>query len=318
VFSSYLELPIGVVATVLLALVLIYGVTSRNRLIRLGVLATAAFVAAPFLERTGSTVLAVRNFYGTLQVRDRGEGDAAVRTLYNGRTVHGAQFLAPARRRIATTYYGERSGAGLLLRAADAPARSIAVIGLGAGTLAAYGRTGDRFTFYEINPAVMEAASRQFSFLADSGAAISVINGDGRTRLELEPPASFDAIVLDAFSDDAIPVHLLTREAFRMYFARLRPAGTLAIHVTNRYLDVYPVVESLGDALQKRVLRIHSAADPERQTQVADWAIASSDGATVEKLAPYAAPRPAGKGPLWTDDYSNLFQIWSRLGPARQ
>jgi spermidine synthase len=251
-----------------------------------------------------------RNFYGTLQIRDGGQGDLAIRTLYNGRTVHGVQFLSPARRHTPTAYYGTRSGIGLLFAASGIPSRRIAIIGLGAGTLAAYGRRGDLFRFYEINPAVIQAAAMDFSFLVDSEAATDVVNGDGRLRLEQETPHSFDLIVLDAFSDDAIPVHLLTCEAFQLYFARLRLGCPLAIHLTNRYLDLNPVVDSLAEVLQKGVVRIHSPGDPEQQTLAADWAVVSDWNATTEKLRPLADFAPRKLGPLWTDEYSNVFQVW--------
>ncbi len=197
-------------------------------------------------------VRAGRNFYGALAVRDTGEGERAVRTLYSGRTVHGLQFLSTSRRRRPTAYYGTRSGVGLLLDEAGAANRRVAIIGLGAGTLAAYGRRGDWFRFYEINPAVIESARRDFQFLSDSAASIDVVEGDGRLRLEQEPEHSFDLIVLDAFSDDSIPVHLLTREAFQIYFARLRPGCRLAVHVTNRYLDLNPVIEALARTWEKQ------------------------------------------------------------------
>jgi len=310
VFSTYLELPIGIVATVFLSLVLIYGITARGRLIRLGALSIAALVAASSFKGGTSSVAVRRNFYGTLQVRDSGEGDLAVRSLFSGRTVHGKQFLTPARSRIPTAYFGTQSGIGLLFDAFAIPNRRVAIIGLGAGTLASYGHKGDFFRFYEINPAVMQTAKADFRFLADSAAATDVVDGDGRLRLEQEPPHSFDLIVLDAFSDDAIPVHLLTREAFQVYFARLRGSGPLAIHLTNRYLDLYPVVESLAAALRKHVVRIHSAADPETETIAADWAIVSDWNATTDKLRSYADLTPLKPGPLWTDEYSNLFQIW--------
>jgi spermidine synthase len=184
------------------------------------------------------------------------------------------------------------------------------MVGLGAGTLATYGRPGDVFRFYEINPAVMDAASKYFTFLADSPAHTDVVYGDGRLRLQEERPESFDLIVLDAFSDDAIPVHLLTREAFQLYFARLRPGGELAIHVSNRYLDLDPVVEALAGAFHKGVLRIHTPADAAEQTLAADWAVVSDANATAEKLRRFAAPSSPKKGPLWTDEYSNLLQVW--------
>ena len=309
-FTSYLELPVAIAATMLLSMVLIYGVTSRGRLIRLGTLSIAALVVASSFQNGATRVAAGRNFYGALQIRDSGEGERAVRTLYSGRTIHGVQFLAPARSRIPTAYYGMQSGIGLLLGGQGNANRRVAMVGLGAGTLAAYGRKGDFFRFYEINPAVIEAAAKQFRFVADSAAEVSVVQGDGRLRLEQEPPGSFDAIVLDAFSDDAIPVHLLTREAFQAYFARLRERGAVAIHVTNRYLDLRPVLESVAATLQKKAVRIASPADPEQQVLGADWVVVSNSDAIGETLGRRADSAPVKRGPLWTDEYSNLIQVW--------
>lgn len=309
VFSSYLELPIGVVASVFLALILLYGVTSRARLLRLTALAIAAFVAVSSFHAGSSNVVVRRNFYGTLQIRDEGQGEQALRILYNGRTVHGLEFLSPERRQIPTAYYGRQSGIGRAFDVLSNPNRRVAIVGLGAGTLATYGRKGDFFRFYEINPVVIQAASAHFYFLADSAAATDVIAGDGRLRLEQEAPHTFDLIVLDAFSDDAIPVHLLTREAFQLYFARLRAGGLIAIHTTNRYLDLNPVLESLVTAFHRRGARIHSAADPENQIIGADWTVITDSTDTFAKLQPFGDRATISFGPLWTDEYSNLFQI---------
>jgi spermidine synthase len=300
VFRTFLELPIGIVASVFLALVLLWRVPP-GRLIRLAVVAAGAFVFASTFSGGDTNVVRERNFYGTLRVTDSGEGDRAVRKLFSGRTVHGVEFLSTARRRDPTAYYGEHSGAGLMLGASHTANRRVAIVGLGAGTLAAYGRKGDVFRFYEINSAVIRAASEYFHFLGDSAAATEVVEGDGRLELEREPPASFDVIVLDAFSDDAIPVHLLTREAFEMYFSRLRPGCPLLIHLTNRYLDLYPVLEAVAGELHRGVTRIHSARDADSETLSADWAVVSE---LLEAKPPQRAVRP------WTDDFSNLFQAW--------
>ena len=297
-FSTFLELPIGIVGSVFLALVLLWGLRPGRRLLRLALIGAATFAIASRFSGGGTDLVRERNFYGTLLVADSGEGDRAVRQLYSGRTVHGIEFLSPGRRRQPTAYYGESSGAGLVLGTPAAPNRRLALVGLGAGTLAAYGRKGDFFRFYEIDPAVIRAASGRFHFLADSAAATDVVEGDGRLMLEREPRASFDAIVLDAFSDDAIPVHLLTREAFEMYFSRLRPGGTLLIHLTNRYLDLNPVVEAQAASMHKSALRIHSDGDAASATLPADWA--------VVRHARAPAREPPGARP-WTDDYSNLF-----------
>ncbi|MBZ5623670.1 MAG: fused MFS/spermidine synthase [Acidobacteriia bacterium] len=307
VFSTYLELPVGITACVLLALALLFGFPAR-RLVRLGLFAVLAFVFATRYGSGDAQVVRTRNFYGALQVRDRGAGETAVRALYNGRTLHGVQFLSPSRSRLATAFFSAESGVGRVLESRRTPGRRVAIIGLGAGTLATYGRRGDYFRFYEINPAVIQVASRAFRFLAESQARTDVVLGDGRLALQQEPLQSFDVIVLDAFSDDSIPIHLLTREAFEGYFQRLRGGGILAIHITSRYLDLDPVVEALAGSLQKNVLLIYNQPDPGREVSAADWAILSEE--VMHDLVPYShPPAMARKVRPWTDDYSNLFQV---------
>ena len=299
VFRTYLELPIGIVATVLLALPLVFGVTSKARLIRLAVVALAAFVIAVRYEAGAGDVVQLRNFYGALQVSDAGTGEDAFRSLYNGRTLHGVEFLSAARSRTATTYYGPQSGVGRVL-GVDGMPRRVAAVGLGVGTIAAYSRAGDFYRFYEINPAVIDIARQDFHFLGESPARVDVVTGDGRLALEKEPAQSFDVIVLDAFSDDSIPVHLLTKEAFATYFRLLRGDGVIAIHLTNRYLDLEPVVESLAAAFGKRVMPVHNAANPEHQVLASDWAVVYGHAQSGV---------PTSSKPPWTDDYSNLFQV---------
>lgn len=297
-FRAYLELPIGIIASVLLALPMLYGVVSKARLIRLGVVAVAAFAIAVRFQAGAGVIVQTRNFYGALQVSDSGTGEDAFRSLYNGRTLHGVEFLLPSRSRAPTTYYGPESGAGQLLKA-DGPSRRVGIVGLGAGTLAAYGRSGDFYRFYEINPAVVEIAQRSFRFLDTSRARIDLVTGDGRLALEMEPANDFDAIVLDAFSDDSIPVHLLTQQAFATYFRVLRPNGVIAIHLTNRYLDLNPVVQSLAASFGKRAMRVHNEADAPQQILAADWALVYREST----VSSHPTRRP------WTDDYSNLFQV---------
>jgi SAM-dependent methyltransferase len=306
VFNTYLELPIGITACVLLALALLFEFPPK-RLVRLTVFAVLAFVLALRYRSGDEDVARVRNFYGALQVRDRGAGDTAARALYNGVTLHGLQFLSPSRSRLATVYFSPESGGGRVLDSRHTFGRRVAIIGLGAGTLAAYGRPGDQFRFYDINPAVIQVAQRDFRFLAESGAQIAVILGDGRLSLEREPPKAFDVVVLDAFSDDSIPIHLLTREALAIYFQHLRDGGILAIHITNRYLDLDPVVGALAAALGKQVLLIHNQPDPDRGVSEADWAILSD--AVLPDLAPSSHPPAHPRSPQpWTDDFSNLFR----------
>jgi SAM-dependent methyltransferase len=293
-FSGFLELPIGVTLCILLAMGLLYGVRSPRRLVRLSLFAAAGFVAALQMDALFSqTRVRVRNFYGALRVNDKGE----VRILANGAIHHGAEFLAPARERVATTYYGRDSGVGQAIAGLPQGPRRVGAIGLGTGTLAAYARPGDDFRFYEINPAAIELARTQFRFLADCAGSVEVVPGDGRLSLERETGERFDLLAVDAFSGDAIPVHLLTAEAFRLYLSRLKPGGVLALHITNRYLNLAPVVLALAahEGIQSRVVR--NAPDPSEDVYEATWVVVHPDAASP------AAPAGAR---VWTDDYSNL------------
>jgi spermidine synthase len=236
-----------------------------------------------------------------LRVIDSGTNSTAVRALYNGTILHGLQFLSSQQSRLPTTYYGPQSGAGLLLESHRISNRRAGIIGLGVGTLATYGRAGDYFRFYELNPAVIQIASTYFQFLNQSAAATEVVAGDGRLALEREPPQNFDVLILDAFSGDSIPVHLLTKQAFEVYFRHLRPGGVVAVHVTNRYLELAPVVEALAAALQKQVRTIHSEADPSSGIYASDWSLVADNLDRPQTIA--------RKLPPWTDDYSNLFRI---------
>lgn len=298
VFSSYLELPVAVAVSVIIALPVLYGLRSVGRLLRIGGLAAAAFIVAIRFQTGIGDVARIRNFYGAIQVSDSGEGKDAVRAIYSGRTLHGVEFTSPDRLNLATGYYSPESGAGRLLLSHERPMR-VALVGLGAGTLATYSHSGDELHFFEINPAVIDAARRYFQFLARSEGTVSVTAGDGRLALAGEKPSSFDVLILDAFSDDSIPVHLLTREAFQLYFRALKRDGVLAVHVTNRYLNLVPIVEALAADAGKEALEYHNRPDPERQVLAADWIVVS----------PATGPVRRPGGPIWTDDYSNLFSV---------
>ena len=174
----------------------------------------------------------------------------ARRDLINGTIVHGIEILDSGGGTEATTYYGPESGAAIALNEAHKRGTiHVGIIGLGAGTLATYGQLGDRFTFYEINPLVIQVASSQFDFLRDSRAHIDIVPGDARISLEHQPIQNFDVLLADAFSGDAIPVHLLTLESFQLYFRHLKPDGLLAVHISNKFLDLKPVVEAAAQSL---------------------------------------------------------------------
>ena len=185
------------------------------------------------------------------------------------------------------------------------------MIGLGAGTLAVYGSKGDVYRFYDINPGVIDIARRDFTYLADSDATIELPLGDARLTLEREPPQQFDVLAIDAFSSDAIPVHLITSEAVAIYMRHMKPDGVIAFHVTNRFLDLVPVVEALARAHGLAVIHI-SDDGVETLASRSDWMLLSASPAALEKptLAEAAVEvRSRPNWRLWTDDFNNLVQV---------
>jgi hypothetical protein len=282
-------------------------------LISLGILGESLWHNA--YQITEDSVSVTRNFYGILRVAAYSSGNPEQMhyALQHGRISHGCQFTAEDRRRKATTYYGEESGVGLaLLNLAGASGRRVGIVGLGTGTLAAYGRQGDWFTFYEINPAVKDIATSRFTYLSDSPARCDIVLGDARISLERQLPQNFDLLVLDAFSSDAIPVHLLTREAFATYLKHLKKGGVLAVHISNRYLDFSPVIHTLAENFQLTAVMIESESDAEEEIDEATWMLVTRNTAflALDDIKNAAAAPPAtDRRILWTDDYSNLFQI---------
>lgn len=268
----------------------------------------------------------VRNFYGSLRVVEEAASPRVVqigahvqaqpesfpeRKLFHGTIEHGMQYFEPTRRRTTTTYYVAHSGVALAIREANrrGPIR-VGIVGLGIGTLAALGVTGDVYRFYEINPQVVEIARKEFTYLADSTAKIEIAVGDGRLLLESEPPQNFDVIALDAFSGDSIPVHLLTREAFELYFRHLKPGGVLVVHVSNQYVDLKPVVQRVAQDLGKKSLLIEST-DAQGAFR-AFWVLVSGRREVFEDLEirTLGKPVPAQAGlRAWTDDHSNLLKV---------
>jgi spermidine synthase len=221
--------------------------------------------------------------------------------------------LEPERRRQPTAYYGVNSGIGRTLRTEEArgPLR-VGVIGLGAGTLAAFGRPGDRYTFYEINPLDIQLANTEFTFLRDSQARIDIVAGDARLSLERQPPHQFDVLVLDAFSSDAIPIHLLTREAMALYFRQLKPGGVLAANISNRYFDFQPVFAGAAEGLGLQAVVIDSPREEQNALFRALWVLASRrqdffDAPEIRALAKPIERRPSLRP--WTDDYSSLLAV---------
>jgi hypothetical protein len=281
----------------------------------------AGYVGFQMREANSGNRLMVRNFYGALKVHDSGPFTdiTATRGLTHGTINHGEQYLNPARQMLPTTYYGPNTGIGLAIRSKEktGPIR-VGSIGLGTGTTTAYGRPGDYYRVYEINPLVLHmsepespTAVPQFTFLRYCQAKHDVAMGDARLSLEREQPENFDVLAVDAFSSDSIPVHLLTFEAMKLFFHHLKPDGILAVHISNRYLDLEPVVLGEGLALGKVARTVDTDDDTSQDVFAATWVLVNTppyefDPMIVDASKPSEATR---KVRLWTDDYSNLFQI---------
>lgn len=346
IFSGSYELPIALVGCPLLLLAAIYrdptgvfpdsGGKAGWAMALLLVLALASSLSVSAWSLKQHSRLMERNFYGVVRVADSLAGfirvrngfaepvqnqALVIRTLYNGTISHGFQFLAPGLRRAHTDCYAPSSGAGLALRlkGEQGPLR-VGVIGLGTGTIASYSRAGDHFTFYEINPLVVEMARTQFTYLSDSPAQIDVLVGDGRLSLERQAPQGFDVLFVDAFASAAIPLHLLTREAFAVYFRHLKPDGILAVHISNWYLDLEPVAEPEAAYFGKPAIEIINAPDPPRGIRSAKWVLMTSDRSFLDlpeiRIAGVVMPAVSGL-PLWTDDYTSMLSLlrWVRAAP---
>ena len=311
-FNTYYEFGIGLIATLAIAA---YVTRFMNFIVPMLVFAAIGFsgfhVHQYITSLTQDARVMTRNFYGSLRVKDLGSGDDAVRRLMHGVIMHGEQYQAKGRRSEPTTYYGATSGIARAIKALDAPALRVGVVGLGTGTLAVYGRKGDVYRFYEINPEVVEVARREFSFLGDSGAEIETILGDARLAMEREAPQNYGVLVIDAFSSDSIPVHLITREAMAVYLRHMKPGGVIAFHVTNRFLNLPPVVKRLADDIGLQVALIDDGAE-DSELASTDWVLVTRDKALLERpgIAKHVTPIDGIPGlGVWTDDFNNLFQI---------
>lgn len=260
------------------------------------------------------TLVASRNFYGVLRVQDAGAGESdRRRQLIHGTILHGKQYLAPEFRRQATSYYTADSGIGRLIESLHPRHEplKVGIVGLGAGTLATFGAKGDIYRFYDINPGVIDIAQQNFTYLQDSDATIELSLGDARLKLEREPAQQFDVLAIDAFSSDAIPVHLLTKEAVQIYLKHMKADGVIAFHVTNRYLELVPVVEGIAQELDLHALWIHDEGnDP--LGNLSNWVLLSTkpDRLSAPRLASAATPIvPRREWRVWTDDFNNLVQM---------
>ena len=328
VFRAYYEFPIGLALCALVtAIVFARALWSAPRIwTHTGISVMVVLLAGYFYFLRGIMFQMVdgyrvvtRNFYGQLRVADDGDpriDDDASRRLVHGVINHGQQMLREEYRRRPVSYFCPQSGIGRGMTALEGHPRRIGILGLGCGTLAAYGRPGDTIRIFEINPEVLEIANREFTYLQDTPARVEVALGDGRLVLEgesTEPARLFDILVMDAFSGDSVPVHLITKEAFAIYFRHLKPTGILAVNISNSYLALDPVIERAANAFDKVALVYHwTPADNDILCFSCSWVLLM-DGSTAaahpELQNDAKVLRQEKPFRIWTDDFSNMFGI---------
>jgi hypothetical protein len=367
VFPDYYELPLGWAAGLILFTLAclqapgkLLAARAVRRVVAVGVLPCLAILGLTgaramdrfndvgwHSDREQKLLYQKRTFFGILRVMDHapGELERRHRVLKHGTTHHGYQLQRPDYVRRPVGYYGAYTGIGMVMSQRSAAPLHVGIVGLGAGVLAAYGIEGDRFHFYEIDPDVIQLArdSGYFRYLADSHASIEITPGDGRLSLEIQlregGSQAFDLLILDAFSSDAIPVHLLTREALRLYLQHLEPGGVLAIHVSNINLELAPLVFRLAEQLGLHAIQIDNRPFPRRFQDGATWMVLSRDAGyfdpfprLAERLRDMLGVNQKGlvvhypdaermrDAPHWTDDYSDLYSViktvhWENLWP---
>jgi spermidine synthase len=349
-FNYYWELPIALMVFALLVGWVAEGWMRNLTLVSVGLCMLFFY---QHVSHVGERTIEMgRNFYGTLRIRatlDDSNEQAKWRLLH-GVITHGEQYRNPKFSMLPTTYYGEESGVGRAIiglrevqtissanpSTSAAPTasagQSVGLIGLGVGTLAAYGREGDRYRLYELNPQVLDYAQRRYTYLKDSKAKIESALGDARLVLEKEPPQNFDVLAIDAFSSDSIPVHLVTREAIKLYAKQVKENGVIAFHISNRYLDLSPIVAQLAQDIGYTALSWIDDPSDESYLYRSDWILVTKNTAFINWLQAQAKAwedKRASEGKEsdsnkrkksqvlqpkpdidpWTDDRNNLFQI---------
>jgi hypothetical protein len=282
--------------------------------------ATIAISIDQLRDYRADTRVMVRNFYGVVRTRDF-TNPVAFRAMYHGAINHGGQFLDPQYRHLPTTYFSRTSGYGRVFESLPAAPRKVGIIGLGAGALAAYGRRGDVFRFYEIDPQVAAVALKEFTFLNDSFAETTIVLGDGRLSLEAEAPQNYDVLAIDAFSGDSIPMHLITRQAMAAYVKHLKPDGVIVFQATNRFVDIAPVVERLAHEFGLTAVLVSDPSDGSNSSGIEYWT-SNTDQIVVTRNSALLAAQPVRSAakvlkprpdfPVWTDDFYNLLQVLKR------
>jgi len=325
VFPAFYELPLALSALALLAILAAWTnrALSRPWLVATTLTALVASLVTTYFAwyyfdfLRGDVILMQRNFYGALRVRETGKGDQKVRRLLHGVILHGEQYVNSPDRLEPGSYYSRTSGVGVAIAVKEqhGPIR-LGVVGLGAGTLSAYGRAGDTVRFYELNPVVVKISHEQFSYLNSSPAKIEFVMGDARLSMEREIaagyPQRYDVLAIDAFSSDSIPVHLITREAIEIYRKELAPGGIVAVHISNRFLDLKPVLANIGAVTGMTVRLVADSPSEESGASSTDWVLMAEHESAFEdpKLAERVEmiqPNPAFS--LWTDQFNNLLDV---------
>ncbi|MBI5766461.1 MAG: fused MFS/spermidine synthase [Verrucomicrobia bacterium] len=320
----------------LLAAIVVAGIAVRRRgrsgalnwhRLACGSIATAwcglvVVLAWQIQEADGGALVRSRNFYGVLAVLEyeRENSSSHYYALQHGRITHGIQFADPERSRMITSYFGSRSGLGLAFNHFPrVEGRRIGLLGLGVGTIAAYAKRGDYLRIYEIDPAVKTIAEKPFRYLANSEAKIEVAMGDGRLSMENEPPQNLDFLIMDAFTSDAVPVHLLTKEAFAIYGRHLKPDGVILVNISNRYLNLRPVIENAAREFDYPVHHIECEDGSDDDDDGGAWWLYGNTWMVLSKNTGFMArhalrsvaspPAKPNDIPLWTDDYSSMFRV---------
>jgi SAM-dependent methyltransferase len=319
-FNDNFELSIGILLTGIITSAVFLSTTSFKSLLwKTGsIVGISSFLVLiggilvnNHLEELSGSELSLRNFYGTLKIFQSEDG--AYSTMQHGQISHGRQYTDPNKLLEPTAYYVRDSGVGkaILIKQASSKSIKVGVVGLGVGTLAGYGRPKDIFRFYEINPQVIEVASQKFTFLSKSSAKVELVLGDARLQLEYEPSKQFDLLVIDAFSGDSVPIHLLTQEAFSQYFRHLKKNGVLALHITNKFLDLKPVVKMAADQFGKEIRMVSYKVPEGKEGFTSHWVLMTADkdyfnNATLLNAQQISTPRNFKP---WKDDYSSLISV---------
>ncbi|MEK7584055.1 MAG: fused MFS/spermidine synthase [Patescibacteria group bacterium] len=318
IFPLYFELHLGIGLTLVIMLLLwtkrrLWTPLPRSPLLGKVAVGAAALIILSGLswnvrERLSAPTYVYRDFFGSLRIIESENHKA----LYHGRVLHGIQMKSEGLVCWPTTYYGQTSGLGRAISALETDREiRLGVVGLGVGTAAAYGHD---VRFYELNPKVAEIARTKFRYLSDCGAETEIVLGDGRLSLERETSQHFDLLALDAFNSDAIPIHLLTEEAFSVYLRHLADGGVIAVHISNDYIDFKPVIGGLAERFDLAATIVQDSGENNKGTSASTWALLTADE-TFFARAPLAEVLDSDAATFdrlvhWTDKYSNLVSVF--------